>query len=297
MKKAFFYALLGLFFISCGGGSGGSNHFSKPKCCNNIIKSGSLIEKDYAPLAQMSKTIKVIKTKSELDRYFSFIGDEKSPQIDFTKSQVLAIFMGSKTTGVYSLNIKGIDEQNNIYIENKLQSHDCKVTADMAYPYALVKYPKPQSDSKELAIKESYIHTDTGGGCPEIYVIPFKVQFEDISGFESSLGKSKNFGVIRRKERFDEVFIGSEKPSVDFEKETIIYAHLGTFSRAGHDIKIDKIMREEEYTKVYIKSYYLDKTCPSALVITSPKVFVKIPKKDSYNIIFEEEKDIVRCAI
>lgn len=67
------------------------------------------------------------------------------PDVDFTKNDVVAVFMGAKNTGGYTINFdKVIKRKDDItcYIFETSPGKNCSTTMNVSYPYELVKIPK-----------------------------------------------------------------------------------------------------------------------------------------------------------
>ena len=70
---------------------------------------------------------------------------EEIPAVDFAKKNVVAVFMGQKSTGGYSIMIEKMDvKDNTVYLKKKEIAPDADGMATMALsaPYVLVSVPK-----------------------------------------------------------------------------------------------------------------------------------------------------------
>lgn len=68
----------------------------------------------------------------------------ETPKIDFTKNQVLAVFMGSRPTGGYTTSIIKIEDKDKriVTVREKSPPPDGGVTCAVTTPYHLVVIPK-----------------------------------------------------------------------------------------------------------------------------------------------------------
>ena len=67
----------------------------------------------------------VISTQNELNALYQSVGRDEIPTVDFSKSQVIALFLGSRTTGGYSISVDRVEEEDGkLIIYKKLEKID-----------------------------------------------------------------------------------------------------------------------------------------------------------------------------
>src|SRR3989338_11432264 len=102
----------------------------------SVIKEGSYNNIDY-------KQEIVIKNSEKLDSlWYEMFNDKNIPNIDFDENMVIAVFMGEKNTGGYSIQVKKIIKQDNkinVYFREFAPGKNCFVTQALTQPYQLVK--------------------------------------------------------------------------------------------------------------------------------------------------------------
>lgn len=99
----------------------------------------TLISSDYQGRA--SETNLVIQNQDQLATLFESVGQEEIPQIDFAKSQVVALFLGTKKTGGYSISIDRVTEEGGKLIVYKKVSNpdEGMVTTALTNPYIIAE--------------------------------------------------------------------------------------------------------------------------------------------------------------
>jgi hypothetical protein len=93
----------------------------------------------------------VVLNEKELTTLFQSVGNEQVPQVDFTKNQVVALFLGSKNTGGYSISIDRAEViGNQIMIYKKIETpKGGMVTTAFTNPFVIVKI----HNKKEIVFK------------------------------------------------------------------------------------------------------------------------------------------------
>lgn len=310
-------ALAFIAIIGCGSGGGSSSDDVTTGDTNKTTVKGT--EVNYEVLALESgnyneeqgggKILKIVETQTEFEKTYalssSHLVDTKMPNVDFTKNNVLAMFYGGPISGSYSISLKDLRTENNstttAYVDNNRTGGYCGTsTADESSPFSFVAYPKTNN---ELIFKESYkevfVRDDS---CAKEEIDPIDVNFTEILNIEYDYAKpehTKHFEVIRSQKRYDTVYADTntsyQKPSVDFEKEAIIYLGMGYFPSGGYSIEVTKITKTTDYVKVDVKTTYPGGGCPVGTAMTAPKIFVKIASEDSFTpsggpVIFNETR-------
>lgn len=94
----------------------------------------------------------VIRNEQELKKLYQSVGKEKYPEIDFNKNQVAALFLGTKTSGGYSVSVERVEEnETQIIIYKKIDAPKPgeNVTMALTNPFVIVEiYSK-----KEIVFK------------------------------------------------------------------------------------------------------------------------------------------------
>lgn len=139
-------------FISC---SSGIN--KKSKSMTQEVIPFEIIAQDG--FGGMTDSIFIaIKDENSLNEIYNLIGKGRMPEleapaIDFEKETVIALFLGEKTSGGYSITVKQIeninDKVNVVYKVTSPKPGDM-VTSVMTQPYCIIKMAKT---SKELVFE------------------------------------------------------------------------------------------------------------------------------------------------
>jgi hypothetical protein len=67
------------------------------------------------------------------------------PEVDFNKNYVAAVFMGTRNTGGYSINVDKVIRRTNdltVSVYETSPGKSCVVTESITYPYEIAKIPK-----------------------------------------------------------------------------------------------------------------------------------------------------------
>lgn len=88
------------------------------------------------------KSYEVIKDNASLEKLYTAINDTQVPKVDFSKSRIVALFLGQRTSGGYAIKVKNVSEKGNkIYVaveETKPKPGD-RVTMAITNPFTIVK--------------------------------------------------------------------------------------------------------------------------------------------------------------
>lgn len=294
MKKFLLSVFVILLLVSCG-------EYAKDrgkKLEFEELQSGTSADRQNALLYKRTKSIEVIKNQQDFDYIMDKVLGKEAISVDFSKYQVLAIFMGEQTSGGYSVKVEDIKKkksQTTVFIKDSLKSHNCSVDSAMTYPYTLVKYLKPKSGGDELIFEENYLHVNTGNSCEKQGDSLKDVRFMVFDDLKSGTSKNKVFQVVKTQSKFNSLINSQSKPSVNFAENIVIYATLGEFLDARKNIEITRVLQKRDHVQVEIKSTFFGENCTSEGV-SSPAVFATIPKVLSYKpIVFMESKKIKKC--
>lgn len=98
------------------------------------------------------EAFEIIKDDVSLKALYQSINNEEVPEIDFSKQRVIAVFLGQRSTGGYSIKIKNVNERDNkIYVEVEKINPKPGENATMAItnPYIIAKI----NSTKEIVFK------------------------------------------------------------------------------------------------------------------------------------------------
>lgn len=99
-----------------------------------------LSESDYQ--GKDTKSYEIIKDNESLMKLYQSVNDEQIPRIDFTKERIVALFLGQKNSGGYSIKVKDVVEKGGkIYVSVQETAPKAGENATMAMtnPYTIVK--------------------------------------------------------------------------------------------------------------------------------------------------------------
>lgn len=88
----------------------------------------------------------VVTSQQQLQELYNKLGWNDIPQIDFNKNNVVALFMGEKRTGGYSIGIKKVTIEGNTAIVTSIETkpQEGNVTMAITSPYCIALIPKTQ---------------------------------------------------------------------------------------------------------------------------------------------------------
>lgn len=103
------------------------------------------------PFASVS--VKKEMTATNKDDYLKIMNEVYSnldqmpqiPEVDFTKNDVVAVFMGAKTTGGYSINVDKVIKRKDaltVAVNETSPAVNCVVTQAITQPFQVIKIPK-----------------------------------------------------------------------------------------------------------------------------------------------------------
>lgn len=87
------------------------------------------------------------------DVYRNFDQMPTIPVVDFTKNDVIAVFIGTKTSGGYQVSVDKIIKRNDavsVYVNEISPGKNCMTTDALTQPYQLVKIPKIKQKVKYI---------------------------------------------------------------------------------------------------------------------------------------------------
>lgn len=139
MKYFYVFSILVVLLASC-------NSSKKVMMKGTQIKYIEVLSGGQSNVGKASNVI--INSKKELEEIYATINKNRTPSfiipvIDFSKETVIALFMGSKSSGGYSTYIKQIEVQSktiSITIEKKYPTG--MVISVLTQPFYIAKIPK-----------------------------------------------------------------------------------------------------------------------------------------------------------
>lgn len=135
MKKIITLSLLMLVFTGC-----------RINVINNIRVDAAVafeILKQDAYGGRDKESSVIIKSQDELDKLYKELGWSAVPKIDFMQNSVVALFMGEKNTGGYSIGVRKVAVVDNTVVVKVLKtSPEGMATMAITAPYCVVAVPK-----------------------------------------------------------------------------------------------------------------------------------------------------------
>lgn len=84
----------------------------------------------------------IITNQKDLDELYASVNNEEVPKVDFSKNQVVALFLGTKNTGGHGISIDRVEAQDNkIIVYKKIQrpDKDAMVTMALTNPFVIAE--------------------------------------------------------------------------------------------------------------------------------------------------------------
>lgn len=135
MKKVITFCLILVVLTGC-----------SIKVVNNIKVDAAVafeILKQDAYGGRDEKSTVVIKSHDELVKLYKELGWTNVPTVDFSQNNVVALFMGQKNTGGYSISVKKVTIEDNTAIINTLETKpEGMATMALTAPYCIVVIAK-----------------------------------------------------------------------------------------------------------------------------------------------------------
>ena len=95
---------------------------------------------DSAYQGKKQQSYEVIDNKNDLKELYRIIKDDKIPDVDFSKSRIVVLFMGEKNTGGYTIGIDEIKtEKDKVIIKVKKTAPKGMATMAFSQPYMIAK--------------------------------------------------------------------------------------------------------------------------------------------------------------
>lgn len=135
MKKVITFCLMLMLLSSC-----------SFKIVNNIQVDAAVafeILKQDAYGGRDAKSNVVIKSREQLAALYKELGWSNVPTVDFSQNNVVAIFMGQKNTGGYSVSVRKVTIEDNTAIINTIETKpEGMATMALTAPYCIVVVAK-----------------------------------------------------------------------------------------------------------------------------------------------------------
>ena len=82
----------------------------------------------------------IVNNQNDLTALYESVGNTDVPKVDFSTNQVVALFLGSRNTGGYSISIDRVEEQDNqISVYKKEVTPSGMVTMAFTNPFVIVE--------------------------------------------------------------------------------------------------------------------------------------------------------------
>jgi len=105
---------------------------------SRLISYQVLAQGDYN--GKKTQSYQVIDNHEELNQLYKQIKDDLIPNVDFAKSRIIALHLGEKTTGGYSIGIENIRKENGKIIVKVQKTYpQGAVTMAFTQPYLIAK--------------------------------------------------------------------------------------------------------------------------------------------------------------
>jgi len=123
------------------------------KASTEVKKPSAQIYEVLAQSAYQGKEVKsyeVIKDKASLVSLYESIHDTEVPKVDFTKSRIVALFLGQRSSGGYEIKVKNVEEiGGKIVVTVEETKPDGMATTVITNPFTIVKI----NSTKEIIFK------------------------------------------------------------------------------------------------------------------------------------------------
>ena len=84
-------------------------------------------------------------------------------------------------------------------------------------------------------------------------------------------------------------------PEIDFSKEMLLVAAMGTRNTGGYSIEIEAVDRSSSSITASVRTHSPGKTCGTTAALTAPVAIVRIPRS-TLPVQFVEEHVITDCG-
>lgn len=144
MKKIVTIAAISFALHGCVSYNGNSDK-SKSSYEPAMTKSNFEILKQEQYGGRETEASMLIKSQAELNALYESLGQDAAPIVDFTNRNVVALFMGQKNTGGYSIGIKTVTIDGNTAIVSVERTQPSGMaTMALSAPYCIASIPKAE---------------------------------------------------------------------------------------------------------------------------------------------------------
>ena len=89
---------------------------------------------------KQTESYEVIDNHQDLKKLYDTVKDDLIPNVDFAKSRVVALFLGEKNTGGYTIGIESVrQEKGKVIVKVKKTYPEGMVTMALTQPYVIAK--------------------------------------------------------------------------------------------------------------------------------------------------------------
>lgn len=146
MKKLAILSLIVILAVGCN---------SKKAAFEGDAEFTILAERGYG--GRSTPSHELVKDQAELEALYRSMRIEEIPAVDFSKNNVVAVFMGQKPTGGYSITIDKVEIKGNtamILVKNTVPEPGAILTMAITNPYCIAAIPKTEkAEVKENPVK------------------------------------------------------------------------------------------------------------------------------------------------
>lgn len=99
-----------------------------------------------------TESFEIIKDDAALKTLYQSINNEELPKVDFSKQQIVVVFLGQRNSGGYTIKIKNVIEKDNklyVEVEKVGPQPNENVTMAITNPYSIAKI----NSTKEIVFK------------------------------------------------------------------------------------------------------------------------------------------------
>lgn len=165
--------------------------------------------------------------------------------------------------------------------------------ASPGHPPRLLGWCCPTSDSAIMALLERYEATEAARRPPELAIVPYRHS----SGIEE-----RRQAVIRDSTTWARVWTeimgshrpGAPLPAVDFAREMLVVASMGTRSSGGYSMAVDSIRAARDTVFLRIREYSPGSQCGTTGALTAPVGLARLERSEQ-PIAFDIEARTLEC--
>jgi len=143
MKKLLSLVLLSAVLTSCGIGQKGEDGKDGQPSKSATAAGSYQILKQAANGGREAKSNEIITSQQQLDALYKELALGPAPTVDFTSMNVIALFLGQKNTGGYSVDIASvIVDDNTAKVKLQETRPDGMATMALTQPYCIAAITK-----------------------------------------------------------------------------------------------------------------------------------------------------------